>query len=136
MRVTEGERVQRKKEQTHQMHGKPWSVTSRVLFSLTVSSGGTVVTPVTGRSFFGTAAYCILTSCHFALGTSLLWAVNHCTSYCPIYQSISMKEDLKFAIKFHHWRVRCVDSSQSLMHVVMLELFSVTKEQGEAKGPG
>lgn len=47
----------------------------------------------------------------------------------PIFQSIYIKED--FAIK----SVGCVNSSQSLMHVVMLELFSVTKEQGEVKGP-
>lgn len=29
-----------------------------------------------------------------------------------------------------------MNSSQSLMHVIMLELFSVTEEQGEVKGPG
>lgn len=54
----------------------------------------------------------------------------------PIYQSIWIKEDLKCARIFHYWSVGCVHTSRSLMHVVMLELFSVTEEQGELKGLG
>lgn len=79
MRVTEGKRVQRKREQKQgtRYTGSPGAWRA-VLYSFTVSSGSTLVTPVTGRSFFGTAAHCILIPAAFGWEAGFTYHTNAC----------------------------------------------------------